>query len=71
MDVIRKYITIDSDTIHVPELKEWMNRKVELIVMPAEEPAAVQRPYGLARGEFKVEKMFFDALPKEIEEHFR
>jgi hypothetical protein len=38
MNAIRIRKTIDSDTLHVPELKDMIGRDVEIIVL--EEPAA-------------------------------
>ena len=42
----------------------------ELSPLPSKKTKKGKRPFGLAKGEFKVTKEFFDPLPKEILKHF-
>jgi hypothetical protein len=37
MQAIRKYMTVRGETIHLSELRDWQNKHVEIIVLPAEE----------------------------------
>ena len=48
MNAIRIRKTIDSDTLHLPELKDMIGRTVEIIVL--EEPAAAVVPSGFIPG---------------------
>jgi hypothetical protein len=48
MNAIRIRKTIDSDTLHIPELKNMIGRTVEIIVL--EEPAAAIVPPGFVPG---------------------
>jgi hypothetical protein len=37
MQGIRKFMTIHGETIHLEELRDWQDKQVEVIVLPAEE----------------------------------
>ena len=41
MNAIRIHKTIDSDTLHIPELKDMMGRAVEIIVLEEPVPPGV------------------------------
>jgi len=51
MEAIRLYLKVDSDTLHIPELRRFIGKRVELILI--EEPSE----------EIKMEK-FFSAVGK-------
>jgi hypothetical protein len=48
MNAIRIRKTIDSDTLHLPELKDMIGRTVEIIVL--EEPVTAIGPLGFVPG---------------------
>ncbi|HBI45432.1 MAG TPA: hypothetical protein DDY78_21650 [Planctomycetales bacterium] len=48
MNAIRIRKTIDSDTLHLPELKDMIGRTVEIIIL--EEPTATIVPSGFVPG---------------------
>ena len=46
MNAIRIRKTIDSDTLHIPELKDMIGRTVEIIVLEEPAPPGVVRDNG-------------------------
>jgi len=52
MEAIRLYLKVDSDTLHIPELRRFIGKRVELILI--EEPSE----------EIKKMEKFFSAVGK-------
>jgi len=46
MNAIRIHKTIDSETLHIPELKKMIGRTVEIIVLEGPEAVGVNRGNG-------------------------
>ena len=53
MEAIRLYLKVDSDTLHIPELRRFIGKRVELILIE-EEPSE----------EIKKMEKFFSAVGK-------
>jgi hypothetical protein len=70
MQGIRKFMTIHGDTIHLEELRDWQEKQVEVIVLPAGETIVPRRSRkaGSLKGKIHISPEFYEPL-KDFDEY--